>query len=123
MKKYSENFNTIFKFFYLVVRKDIISFCGTKIEVEYDKNGYSAKECFRRYEDGQYSKEPIIKTRHPLILKNILIGKKGWGLWLKEWTKGIKEGVFTKKEILSLFEEKNIIIPESLLKDFLYNCY
>ena len=48
----------------------------------------------------------------------MIIGKKSWGLFLNEWSDGIVEGSFTKKEIIKEFYENNIIIPESLLKDF-----
>jgi hypothetical protein len=48
----------------------------------------------------------------------VIIGKKSWGLFLNEWSDGIVEGSFTKKEIIKEFYENNIIIPESLLKDF-----
>jgi predicted nucleic acid-binding protein len=37
---------------------------------------------------------------------------------LNEWSDGIVEGSFTKKEILSDFENLDITIPDSLLKDF-----
>ena len=47
-----------------------------------------------------------------------MVGKKSWGLWLNEWSDGISEGLFTKKEILDVFNDKGIIIPESLLNDF-----
>jgi hypothetical protein len=39
-------------------------------------------------------------------------------LWKNEWSDGISEGLFTKKEILHQFEERNIKIPESLMQDF-----
>ena len=43
---------------------------------------------------------------------------KGWGLWLNEWSQGISEGSFTKKEILQEFEDRGIKIPSSLFIDF-----
>jgi hypothetical protein len=71
------------------------------------------------FEDGQYSKgKKLLKTRHPNILKYVIEGKKGWGLWLNEWSLGISECDFTKEEILNEFEIKNIIIPKSFLIDF-----
>lgn len=63
--------------------------------------------------------KPII-SKHPNILKSVLIGKKGWGLWVNEWSDGIVEWSFTIDDILNEFKDKNITIPESLLKD-LYN--
>jgi hypothetical protein len=69
------------------------------------------------YDDGQFKQiNPI--SRHNNILKTVIIGKKSWGLWLDQWTDGIVDWTFTKEEILSQFEEKNIKIPESFLKDF-----
>lgn len=57
-------------------------------------------------------------TRHPNILKTVMIGKSGWGLWVSEWSQGIGEGTFTKKEILEEFEKRNIKIPKPLMEDF-----
>lgn len=47
-----------------------------------------------------------------------MIGKKSWGLFVNEWSRGISEGSFLKKEILEEFKNKNIEIPSSLLTDF-----
>jgi len=47
-----------------------------------------------------------------------LIGKKSWGLWVNEWSDGIVEGSFNKREILEEFSKNGIIIPEPLLNDF-----
>lgn len=57
-------------------------------------------------------------TRHPNIVRGVIIGKKSWGLHVKMWSEGISEGCFTKHEILGEFEKYNIKIPESLLLDF-----
>ena len=57
-------------------------------------------------------------TRHPNIVRGVIIGKKSWGLFLNEWSDGIVEGSFTKREIIKEFEDNGILIPESLLKDF-----
>lgn len=51
-------------------------------------------------------------------MKGVLIGKKSWGLWVKEWTDGISDMLFTKYEILEQFEKNNIEIPEPLIKEF-----
>ena len=48
----------------------------------------------------------------------MIIGKKSWGLFQQQWTDGICEGTFTKKEILSEFEKFKIVIPDCLLEDF-----
>lgn len=108
----------MFTFFFRVNRSGIITFCGSIIEVEFDPNGVSGKECFRLYEDGFYKNGKPIVTRHPNIVKSVLIGKKGWGLWLDQWTDGICEWSFTKEEMLGEFENVNIEIPESFLRDF-----
>lgn len=108
----------MFSFFFRVNRSGIITFCGSIIEVGFDPNGVSGKECFRLYEDGFYKNGKPIITRHPNIVKSVLIGKKGWGLWLDQWTDGICEWSFTKEEMLGEFDNVNIEIPESFLKDF-----
>lgn len=59
-----------------------------------------------------------IKTKHPNILKGVIIGKKGWGLWKNQWSEGISDGLFTVSEILEEFEKHHITIPDPLMKDF-----
>lgn len=81
-------------------------------------NEIEGKYVFRKYDNGEYKNGIQIKTRHPNIVKGVLIGKKSWGLWLNEWTDGIVEGSFTRFEILDEFTKNGIIIPESLLNDF-----
>lgn len=108
----------MFSFFLKVNRTGLIEFCGTPTEVHFDVNGYSSKECFRLYEDGFYKNGKPIITKHPNILKSVLIGKKGWGLWLDQWTDGIVDWSFTKEEIFDEFNKLNIEIPESFIKDF-----
>ena len=122
-KKYSEGFNTSFKFFYEVYRKDIITFCGSAINVEFDINEPSAKETFKNFENGKYKLVEVIKTRHPNIVKAVLTGKKGWGLWRDEWAKGIWEGSFLKAEILDEFSSRNVTIPESFMTEFKQSIY
>jgi hypothetical protein len=117
LKKYSNNFNKMFGFFFLINRSGIIDFCGSDVNILYDKDGKDCKECFRLYEDGFYKDKPIV-TRHPNILRSVLIGKKGWGLWVNEFSEGIVEWSFTKEEILNEFKIKNIEIPESFLLEF-----
>ena len=69
------------------------------------------------YDDGQF-KNKKITSRHPNILRSLIISKKSWGLWLGEWTDGIADWCFTREEILSQFTDNGIEIPESFLKDF-----
>ena len=98
-----------------------MDFCGSEVITQYDKNGQEGKFCFKGYDNGVYSKEQIsqgIKTKHPNILKGVIIGKKSWGLWKNEWSDGISEGSFSKREIVNQFTESGIKIPDSLMKDF-----
>lgn len=108
----------MFTFFLKSYRSGILTFCGTNVEVDFDINGDEGKYCFRKYENGQYKKEEIPKTRHSNILKGVLIGKKSWGLWKDQWTDGINDWTFTKEEIFKEFEDKGIIIPLSFIKEF-----
>jgi hypothetical protein len=101
-------------------RSGILDFCGSEVSTQYDKNGQEGKLCFMNFENGVYSKNILfdgIKTKHPNILKGVIIGKKSWGLWRNEWSDGISEGSFTFKEIIEQFTENDINVPESLLKD------
>lgn len=108
----------MFTFFLQGYRKGLFSFCGSIVVTDFDVNGDEGKFCFRRLENGEYKPGEIPKTRHSNILKGVISGKKGWGLWLNEWAQGISEGSFTKKEILQEFEDKGIKIPRSLFIDF-----
>jgi hypothetical protein len=58
-----------------------------------------------------------IPTRHPNVLKGVIIGKKSWGLHVKMWSEGISEGLFTLDEIKENFTTFGIIIPDSLYLD------
>lgn len=112
----------MFTFFLQVNRTGLITFCGSNIEernkIVFSPEGEDGKYCFRKFENGQYKEGVPIITRHPNILKSVLIGKKGWGLWRDQWTDGIVEWSFTREEILNEFFDKNIEIPESFLKEF-----
>jgi len=112
----------MFNFFFQISKQNITTFCGSDIEsknkIMFDPNGDEAKFCFRKLENGQYQKGEIIKTRHPNILKHVLTGKSGWGLWRDQWTDGIVDWTFTRDEIMQIFIDKNIKIPEPLIKEF-----
>lgn len=118
LKKYSEQFNEIFTFYLQVYRKGIITFCGSNVEVLFDLNSSDSKYAFREYDNGRYKELDVIKSRHNNILKAVLIGKKGWGLWVKLWSEGIAECDFTKEEILLEFEKNNITLPEPMNLEF-----
>lgn len=117
LKKYSEGFDEKFRFFLKSYRKGILTFCGSEVTVEFDPNGPDSKEGFRMFDDGQFkNKNP--RSRHPNILKCVISGKKSWGLWLDQWTDGIIDWTFTREEILEIFENNEIKIPDSFLLDF-----
>ena len=131
LKKFSQSFNRNFWFFFSLVRKGVITFCGEDIKDKYmlqlDPEGLSCKEVFRKFEDGFYAikededgnkkREPMI-TRHPNIIETVLIGKKGWGLWTDQWTDGIAECSFQRHEIFSTFEDVGLEIPEHFMNEF-----
>ena len=98
-------------------RTNLITFCGSKVNVEFDPNGVDGKTCFNDHENGLYKQGRMMKTRHPNIVKGVLISKKGWGLWVSEWSDGISEGSFSRNEILGEFESRKIVLPESFLKE------
>jgi hypothetical protein len=95
-----------------------LTFCGSIVNVEFDVNESEGKNTFRKFDNGQYSGGKPIVTRHPNIVKAVIIGKKSWGLWCDQWGDGIAEGTFLKREIIEEFENKGITIPNSLMKDF-----
>ncbi len=117
LQKYSNGFNEIFNFFLRSYRCGILIFCGGNINIEFDINESEGKNTFRKYDNGDFKNKSII-TRHPNIVKSVIIGKKSWGLWSNQWSDGIVEGSFIKQEILDEFKLQNITIPEPLLKDF-----
>lgn len=91
---------------------------GASTIVYFDKNGLDCRECFRLHEDGFYKGGKPIITKHPNILKSVLIGKKGLGLWFDQWSDGIVDWSFTKEEILNEFDKKGVEIPDSFLTEF-----
>lgn len=118
MQKYTSNFNEIFTFFLKSYRAGILTFCGSIIDsINFDINEDDAKFCFRKFEAGHYNYNEIY-TKHPNVLRAVIIGKKAWGLWVGEWVDGIVEWSFTKEEILEQFISKGINIPESFNKEF-----
>ena len=106
------------KFFYLSNRCGILDFCGVQVNTHLDWNGGCARLSFLDYNNGLFRGLESIPTRHPNILKSVIVGKKSWGLWLNEWSEGIAQWLFTLDEILQQFEDNHIKIPENLLLDF-----
>ena len=88
------------------------------MDIDFDVYGIEGKMTFRKYDNGQYQQGKQIITRHPNIVKGVITGKKSWGLWVNQWSDGIVEGTFSKREILEQFEKLNIIIPESLMLEW-----
>ncbi len=118
LKKYSEKFNKMFDFYLSVYRSGLITFCGVGIaDITSDPNGVEGKYAFREYDNGRYV-DLIPPMRHPNIFKAVLIGKKGWGLWVTAWTDGIIDFSFTKEEILGEFTSRGIEIPEALMLEW-----
>lgn len=117
LRKYSNNFNEMFEFFFKIHRSGLVNFCGSIVNVDFDINASDGKFAFREYDNGRFKfVNPV--TRHPNILKSVICGKKGWGLWLNTWCEGIVEWSFTKEEILNEFEIRGITIPKPLMDDF-----
>lgn len=108
----------MFTFFLQGYRTGMFSFCGSIVETEFDVDGDEGKFCFRRVENGDYEPGEVPVTRHPNILKGVISGKRGWGLWVDQWSDGIVDWTFTEEEILGEFQMRAIQIPEPLLKDF-----
>lgn len=119
IEKFSDGFNAIFFFFLKCYRKNILTFGGSPVDVEFDPNSHSCREAFRRFDDGQFKFQPVT-TRHPNIVKAVIIAKKSWGLTLDMWTDGIAECSFRREEILHIFEEHKIKLPEQFEVEF-YN--
>lgn len=116
------SFLELFNFFLKSYRNGIIDFSGSyPIKVRFDKSAKDAKFCFTAYNNGEYSNKNLekgIKTKHPNILRAVIEGKKGWGLWNQTWAEGVAENLFKEEEILKEFENHNIKIPDNLLQDF-----
>jgi hypothetical protein len=107
----------MFEFFFKIHRSGLVDFCGAIVNIDFDINGSDGKFAFREYDNGRFKFiNPV--TRHPNILKSVICGKKGWGLWLNLWAEGIVEWSFTKEEILKEFEIRGIVIPRPLMNDF-----
>ena len=114
LQKYSVKFNKMFEFYFKIYRSGLVKFCGDIVKVDFDVNGSEGKFAFREYDNGRFKLITPI-SRHPNILQSVIIGKKGWGLWVSQWTDGIVDWSFTKEEILKEFELRDIEIPESLM--------
>ena len=115
MTKYSQGFNEMFDFFLKSYRYKLLDFCGSEVVIRPDMTGIDAKKGFKLYENGKLKD---MSSRHNNILQGVIIGKKAWGLWLQQYTDGISDFLFTKKEIFEEFEKLGIKVPEKLMIDF-----
>jgi hypothetical protein len=107
----------MFNFYLSVYRSGLITFCGVEVNVDFDVNGSDGKFGFREYDNGRFKfKTPV--SRHPNILRGVIIGKKGWGLWVEQYSQGIVDWSFTKEEILEEFSKRNIEVPEPLMLEW-----
>lgn len=104
----------MFNFYLKVYRSGLITFCGVQVDVDMDVNGSDGKFGFREYDNGRFKHSTPI-SRHPNILRAVIIGKKGWGLWVEQWSQGIIDWTFTKEEILEEFTSRGIEVPEPLI--------
>jgi len=104
----------MFDFYLSVYRSGLITFCGVDVQVDFDVDGSDGKFGFREYDNGRFKNITPV-SRHSNILTSVIIGKKGWGLWVDQWSQGIVEWTFTKDEILQEFIKRDITIPESLM--------
>ena len=117
-KRHSEEFNKIFWFFLQSYRHKILDFSGIEVKTRMNINEEDGKVCFKKFDNGEYKGIESISTRHPNILKGVIVCKKSWGLHVKMWSEGISEGTFTKQELLQQFIDHKIEIPEPFLLDF-----
>ena len=75
----------MFEFYFKIYRSGLVKFCGDIVKVDFDVNGSEGKFAFREYDNGRFKLITPI-SRHPNILQSVIIGKKGWGLWVSQWT-------------------------------------
>lgn len=113
VKRYSDSFNEIFSFYLACYRKGLITFCGSKVGFKFSSKGFNGKESFRKFDIGEK-----FETKHPNILKAIVTAKKGFGLWIDQWSEGISECSFQLEEILEEFSKRGIKIPDAFMQDF-----
>ena len=107
----------MFEFFFLSYRKGLLNFCGSDVNIHFDIESDDTKYSFKSFENGVFKNTDII-TKHPNILKSVILGKKSWGLWVEQYSQGIIDFTFTKDEILKEFDKNNIKIPEPLMKEW-----
>lgn len=116
LKKYSEGFNENFKFFFLLSRRGLIDFCGERINIlPSSDRTMTSKHCFKLFEDGRYGREKMIECNHPNVMRHVMMGKKGFSLWVNQYSEGIGQGLFRKDDILDEFRKRDIHIPDCFM--------
>lgn len=119
LEKYSDGFNENFRFFFLLSRRGLIDFCGERIAIEKTNDRkMTARHCFKLYEDGRYGMGKTIQCCQPNIMRHVMMGKKGWGLWRGQWSEGVGHRLFRKEDIMEEFEKRSIVIPDCFMKEF-----
>jgi len=118
----------IFNFFLNSYRKGLLTFCGSdlsNIVISFHPEADDGRFSFRNYENGRYSNGIMTQlyTKHPNIIKAVIIGKKSWGLHLNMWIDGVVEGTFRIQEFIDDFNQHGIKIPDSLLQDYKNRVY
>ena len=111
----------MFTFFLKSYRVGLLDFCGSSVEVKFDRNGEDSKVSFKLFENGV--KLGDLSSCHPNTLKGVIVGKKSWGLHVKMWSDGISDGDFRLCEIIEDFNKQSIKIPDSLYNDLKNNIY
>jgi hypothetical protein len=122
LRNINDNFIEIYNFYLEGYSKGLFDFCGTNVKTVYNSIASNSMICFKKYEQGEYSKETIYQTGIQCSqsdeLRKVILGKKGFGLVKELYCSGIAEWSFTEEEILNEFKIRNINIPEPFLLDF-----
>lgn len=117
LTRYTPVFEEMFKFFLDSYRGGLLNFAGVDVNTVQKYDGYSAKEAFKRYDTGDFNEETPA-SRQSNILRSVIIAKKSFGLHVRMWSEGIADGDFTIQEILDVFNDHKIKMPNSLLTGF-----
>jgi hypothetical protein len=117
------------KFLISFYRKGLLTFCGSdlsNITIGFHPEADDARLNFRKFDNGQYAVNDIcheLYSRHPNIIRGVIIGKKSWGLHLNMWIDGVVEGTFRIQDFIDDFNQHGIKVPDSLLQDFKNRVY
>lgn len=99
MEKYSKNFERDFNW-YLSIRHKF-NFCGKDYDISFDSKGISGKLAFHLFDS-----QGIIKpTKHPRLLKTLLVSKGSVNLFAKMYAEDRASGILPKKELEQMCKE------------------